>query len=209
MAVPSSPEGGTSELSGSPFYRLATACRETRPGYWIARATVCRLDTGEEVKGIQHSGESQAEALEAIKASLPALIASLDRTPNEWGRVQLRNLLRAYRNYNDALTAILVRSQRALASGTLDSTLMHSEFWEAREVAVDGSMELARQLAALPEQDRIDLMTSPDAAYLDPMAPFNLDDLDARRALFRFVLNPSAAVIDAHQRHLARWPDVD
>ena len=140
--------GETSDLSGSPFYRLATACREMRPKYWIARVTVCRLDTGEEVEGIQQAGESQAEALGSIEASLPALVASLDRPPHEWNRVELRNLLRAYRNYNDGLTAILVRLQRALASGTLDATSMHSEFWKAREAAIDGSMELTSQLAA-------------------------------------------------------------
>jgi hypothetical protein len=168
-----------------------------------------RLDTGEEVEGIQQSGESQAEALESIEASLLALVASLDRPPHEWNRVELRNLLRAYRNYNDGLTAILARLQRALAAGTLDATSMHSEFWKAREAAIDGSMELASQLGAVSERDRIDLMTSADAAYLDPADPYNLDDLDARRALFRFVLDPSAAVIEAHHRHLARWRDVD
>jgi hypothetical protein len=170
---------------------------------------VCRLDTGEAVKGIQHFGESQAAALESIEASIPALVASLDATPHEWDRGQMRNLLQAYRSYNDGLTSILANLQRELAAEKLDSKTMHREFWKAREAAIDGSIELARQLAALPEQDRIDLMTSSDAAYLDPSAPSNLDDLDARRALFRFVLNPSAAVIEAHHRHLAKWPDVD
>lgn len=193
------------DLSDVGYYRLAISSREAQPGFWIARGTVYRQDSDEEVDGAQVSGESEEEAMDSLFAPLLKCVLSLSTVPREWNKTELRSLLQNYRKFNDELTSILASLQKSLASGGLDSSMLHASYWKAREAAAQGSISLARRLAALSESDRVSLMSSDDEVYLNQSRPQNLDDLDSRSALFDFILEPSEAVVIAHELHLRRW----
>jgi hypothetical protein len=188
-------------------YRLSVSSREAKPGFWLARATIQRLDSDEEIDGVQVSGKSEEQALAALVEPLREHVKVLPSVPHQWGKTELHQLLADYREFNDGLTSILVGLQKSLSAGTLTESELHDAYWKAREKAVQGGVALAARLSQLTEQDRVELMTASDEAYRRQEDTRNLDDLDSRDALFAFIASPSDAVLKAHETHLRRWDE--
>ncbi|MCE3607826.1 hypothetical protein LXA47_30125 [Massilia sp. P8910] len=186
------------------FHRIVLHVREVQTNFHFARATVERLDSGEQIGGVQKSGATPEQALDSVAASLEECVASCPRPPAEWGRLELRSLLVDYRKFNDELTSILVKLQKLRANGHLSESNLHDLYWQSRNFSVKNIATLTHRLAAMSDQDRIDLMTSPDEVYRNLADPCHLDDYDGRAALFEFIVNPSDEVLEAHEAHKAR-----
>jgi hypothetical protein len=187
------------------FYAVQVSLRHRSPTRCRVLAGIYRKDVHEEVDCLVVSGNDQESALAELRNRLPRFLAPFERPPHHWGRVELRKLLTDYRKHNNELTSIAMRLKKLWESQGLTDEEMHSGHWTVREKAATGAIELTWRLAALTEQDRIDLMTASDQTYQNLANPWNLDDLDGRRALFGYMHNPSEAVVRAHQAHLARW----
>ena len=185
------------------YYRVVLTCREAR-GHWTARATVRRIDTDEAVGGEQRYGESKGHALSLAVENLDSYLDSLPRPPVEWGRVALRQLLVDYKEFNYKLTSSVMKLEKLRCAGTLSAVDLHEFHWGNRDFVIKNSIIFARKLQNLSEQDRIDLMTSPESVYMDPIDPWNLGDRDARSEIFEFIVNPSPEVIGAHEIHDTR-----
>ena len=186
------------------FYRIVLHVREVETHLHVARSTVKRLDSGEDVGGVQKSGATPEQALHSLAAALDECVNSFPRPPAEWGRVELRSLLVDYRKFNDALASILVKLQKLRETDRLSSSILHDLYWKSRKFSVKSIALLTHRLAAMSEQDRIELMTSPYEVYRNLADPYHLDDYDGRAALFEFIVNPSDEVLEAHEAHKAR-----
>ncbi|MDM5175874.1 hypothetical protein PO883_01510 [Massilia sp. DJPM01] len=186
------------------FHRIVLHVREVQTNFHFARATVERRDSGEQIGGVQKSGATPEQACRSLAATLDEYVASFPRPPAEWGRLELRSLLVDYRKFNDELTSILVKLQKLRANGHLSESNLRELYWKNRNFSVKNIATLTHRLAAISEQDRIDLMTSPDDVYRNLTNPWNLDDYDNRDSLFEFIVNPSDQVLAAHEIHEAR-----
>lgn len=182
------------------YYRVVLTCRHAR-GLWIARGDVRRIDTDESVGGDQRMGKTQEEAVNLVAENLDSTIDSFPRPPPEWGRVALRMLLVDYENYNYALTSSLVKLERLRSAGKLTPADLHEFHHKNCAFVTEHSIKFSQTLQSFSEQDRIDLMTSPEDVYREPMDAWKLADLKNRSDIFRFIVNPSPEVISAHHRH--------
>jgi hypothetical protein len=187
------------------YYRVRVSVLETPTGRWVAKGRIERVDSGEEIGGEGKFGKDRDEAIAGIFEPLRLRMSVLQRPPHEWKRVAIRQLLLDYRKFNDELTHLGVTMEKMRKDGDISKEQLHEMFWKVREAACKGSVDLARKLETLPEQDRIDLMTSAESVYQNPGDLWNLDDLDGRDALFSFILDPSDAVVNAHCAHRERW----
>ncbi|MDQ1924720.1 hypothetical protein [Massilia pseudoviolaceinigra] len=172
------------------FHRIVLHVREVQANFHFARATVERLDSGEQIGGVQKSGATPEQALHSLAATLDDYVASFPRPPAEWGRLELRSLLVDYRKISYELTSILVKLQKLRENGHLSESNLHDLYWKSRNLSVKNISTLTHRLAAISEQDRIDLMTSPDDVYRNLTNPWNLDDYDTRASLFEFIVSP-------------------
>lgn len=186
------------------FYRTGLRCREAGPGFWMARAEIKRVDSGETVGGAQRSGETRERACDSLMRNFETNFHDLPRPPPEWGRVDLRMILIDYQAFNDKLTSALVHLQESRASGTLSESELHRIFWESRNLEIESTKILSKRMGNISEADRIALMTSPDGAYKNQTDPWNLDDMEQRSRLFQFIEDPSPEVVRAHEIHDAR-----
>jgi hypothetical protein len=182
------------------YYRVVLTCRYAR-GLWIARGDVQRIDTGESVGGDQRMGKTQEDAVNLVAENLDRCMDSFPRPPPEWGRVALRMLLVDYENFNDALTSAVVKLEQLRSAGNLTHDDLHEFHHKNRDFVIENSIQFSQRLQSLSEQDRIDLMTSPEDVYTEPMDGWKLADLKNRSDLFQFIVNPSPEVISAHHRH--------
>jgi hypothetical protein len=185
------------------YYRVVLTCRYAR-GLWIARGSVRRTDTDESVGGDQRMGKTQDEAVNLVAENLDSAIAGFPRPPPEWGRVALRMLLVDYEKFNDTLTSSLVTLERLRSAGNLSHSDLHEFHHKNRAFIIENSINFSLRLQSLSEQDRIDLMTSPEDVYTNPIDPWSLADRDGRSELFKFIINPSPEVIRAHHLHDTR-----
>ncbi|HEY8023147.1 MAG TPA: hypothetical protein VIF60_01185 [Burkholderiaceae bacterium] len=193
------------EASSDEYYRLTVSSYEAQSGLWLAKCRFRRTDSGEQIGGCVVSEKSQLLALISLSAKIKSELAELARPPHEWGRVALRVLLKDYRQLDVELTEILFKLQKSREAGTLSKEELHRGHWNARTLAIAGGIKFSHRLAMPSEQDRIDLMTSPEPVYQDAVInPWYLDDLNSRDSLFEFIIDPSAEVILAHEGHQAR-----
>ena len=182
------------------YYRVVLTCRYAR-GVWIARGSVRRLDTDESVGGAQRMEKTQDSAVSLVAQDLDNCMDSFPRPPPEWGRVALRMLLVDHENFNDTLTSSLVKLEQLGRAGQLTPADLREFHHKNCEHVIESSLHFSQRLQSLSEQDRIDLMTSPEDVYKAPLDPWKLADMSGRSDMFRFILNPSAEVTRAHHKH--------
>ncbi|NHZ98589.1 hypothetical protein [Massilia sp. CCM 8734] len=186
------------------YYYVDMQCREVKPNFWIVRVEVKRIDSNEVVGGSQRSGESRESAFKLIIENFDKNFSLLPRPPPEWERMDLRSLLIDYKVFSDKLTAFLVQLEKLRRSGSLSESDLHRSYWGSRDLLIDYTKVFSRKLNEISEVDRIALMTSYDDAYKNRTDPWNLEDLQRRSDLFRFIENPSQEVVRAHEIHDAR-----
>lgn len=182
------------------YYRVVMTCREAR-GNWIARATVRRIDTDESVGGQQRSGKSREIALNLVVEKLNNFVDSFPRPPAEWGRVALRQLLVDYEEFKYKLTLALDELEKLRSAETLSASDLQQFYNKNIDFVIENTVAFAQRLQNLSEQDRIDLMTSPEHVYQNLMTPWNFDDRVSRSEIFKFIINPSSEVIRANEIH--------
>lgn len=186
------------------YYNVVLHTRLALHGLYLARVSVERVDSGEKVGGIQRSGGSVEDAVNCIKVTLADYISTLPRPPVEWGRLELRRLLADYRTFKDELIRVGIRAKSLDSSSGPESASVQQIYRKSMDFTIRRSTLFTQRLAAMAEQDQVDLMTSAEPVYQDFTNPWHLDDYDSRAALFEFIINPSDNVRDAHQAHLAR-----
>lgn len=182
------------------YYRVVLTCRYAR-GLWIARGDVRRTDTDESVGGDQRMGKTQDEAVNLVAENLDSAINSFPRPPPEWGRVALRMLLVDYEKFDYTLTSAVIKLEQSRSAGTLTRADLLEFHHKNSDFITENSIKFSQRLQSLSEQDRIDLMTSPEDVYREPMDAWKLADLKNRSDLFRFIVHPSPEVISAHHNH--------
>ncbi|WP_156970848.1 hypothetical protein [Andreprevotia chitinilytica] len=185
---------------GEGYYGIELHCREVSQGFWMARAEIRRADSNEIVSGVQRSGRSDELALDAVCSELPEVIQALPKPPHEWHRLKVRNLLVEYRRFNDEITSILVGAKQKLQTGSMSEEDLRKDFEVVRERAISGAVEIVRMTNLLSEPELLTLVESPAEVFNDLSNPRNLDDVDTRLNLFKFIFNPSDAVRAAHKR---------
>lgn len=166
---------------------------------------IIRNDSNEQVGGIGRQGASREDLLASIEKEISVFMLNIRRPPPEWQKLEVRKIIVEYHRLNYELTSNLARLNASLRTGKLSEDELHEGFWRAREEACKGGASLALKIASLVESDRINLMTSPEEFYGDADNPWYMDDLDARSALFDFIINPSPEVMAAHQAHVQKW----
>lgn len=198
--------GGLKRLRDSlgPYYRLAVSHRQVNENYWLARVTIRRADTDEEVDGVQVSGASEEMAMAHLVTRLEGYTPSILPVPCDWQKLEVRSLLSDYRKLNDELTSMLSELKKGLDSGRLQASSLERAFRTVQERSTLAALDFARRLAKLPESDLVGLMTAGEDVYMNGANPYNIDDLYARAALFEFIINPGPNVLAAHSAHMSR-----
>lgn len=186
------------------YYKIRISQREASPRRWLARAIATRQDSEEDSCAILKSGHTKAEALMKIELEVEDFFKNLDRPPVEWMRTELRSLIKTYKHYNEKITSAIFHFEDERASEMVDEATITKRCREISDLSVEMSITIISLFENLEEQDKIDLLTSADNVYLNASDPSNLEDLTIRHSLFKFIINPSAELTKAHERHLER-----
>lgn len=116
----------------------------------------------------------------------------------------MRMLLVDYKIFREELTRVLVKLQDLRLAENLSEFDLRQSYWKSMDFVILNTINLSQRLYLLSEDDRIDLMIASDEAYKNQTNPWNLDDLEARSELFKFIANPSDEVVKAHELHEIR-----
>jgi hypothetical protein len=101
------------------YYDIHVVSRDLDSLKWQARATVVRKDTNESVARVQTWSDTNEDAMMVLEKKLKPVIESLPRPPHEWNNLRVRQILIAYREFNDKITSIYVGLEKQRKSGCL------------------------------------------------------------------------------------------
>lgn len=117
---------------------------------------------------------------------------------------QIQNLIKKYIDSKKKQTSIYMEMEKARENSALSKDLLHEKYHELKDRVSESCLELVGLISKLSNSEKIDLVTSEQKTYDNPTDPWNLDDLYAREALFKYIVDPSNEVIFAHEKHRER-----
>jgi hypothetical protein len=190
---------------GNKYYRVAANVSEVKPLVWRACGRIARTDTGEFVKGGTTVHDiSREKVLAKLHERLRQTIDNLE-PPYDWSNPdKVRQLIQKYIAYNRQLTDMYVSLEGDRSKGNLSKESLHKTHHAIRDLMTSETLEIVRTLQQFSGDEKLRLMTSPEKVYSDVMDPWNLDDVYAREALFKFIIDPSDEIIQAHEAHRKR-----
>lgn len=196
------------DLLSNKYYRITAEIREVNPAVWMARSKVVRTDTGEIVKGGKTVHDDSHEKVAAkLYEHAKQVLERLD-PPYDWGNPdRVRLLIQSYIVNNRVMTDAYMSLEESRSKGTLTKSELHRAYHFLRDTVTNGTIDIARKLGQFSEEEKIKLMASSEEVYGDILDPWNLDDVYARDALFKYVGDPSDEVVKAHELHHRRMQE--
>jgi len=185
------------------FYDVEFMVREPIPGVWHGRASLVRLDTQERVaNGVAIRGTDRNVVTVELQQRIQAVVAEAERPPVEWQQIDVRTLVRDYIAYREECVRVVMNSRSHAAATEGADVALREGLHQVRELAERTSVQFVQRLQAMTDHQRSAVVKSPDSVMQDPQNVSHLDDIRARCELFEFIVNPSPAVMSAHEAHL-------
>jgi hypothetical protein len=106
-----------------------------------------------------------------------------------------------YIDYNRRLSDIYLDLESFRKDGSLTTERLQKDLREVRERAEQMATDCVRAIDGWSDAELVALVTSPETAYEEMENPWQLDDIYARDALYRFIAQPAEPVVKAHEKH--------
>lgn len=187
------------------YYRVVFETKELGPSVWMARGRLFRRDTDEPVRGgASARSDSEAGALAALRHQIQNTLRDL-APPQDWNNPdQVRLIVQKYIAANSRLTDTYVALENNRSHGSLSKEDLHKTFHDLRDTIRDVTLQIVAMVERLSEEDKCRLMVSDESVYTDILDPWSLDDVYARDALFKYIIEPTPKITEAHQNHHRR-----
>ena len=186
----------------SPYFESRVHVQHNPDSSWTARIRILRKDTGEEVGYGTTQTEKSRELLDSkVRQEIAARIGSLGR-PLEW-ESPIRHILIKYRSLREKVTNYggILDKLRLGEINVEESDCEYVKFWMS---LIDEALAISRDIEALDDSERKALLLSDDRSFLDPLDPWNLEDITEREAIFRFFLTHSVEERRLHEKQLEK-----
>jgi hypothetical protein len=183
------------------YYDVNITSKELDSLRWLARATVVRKDTKESIARVQAWSDTNEDVVRQLEKKLKPVIESLPRPPSEWNNLRIRQILIAYRKFNDEITSIYVELERKRKSGYLSENDLKQGLDAIYETVKSRTIDLIGKIGALSETEKQQLVISSENAYPKFFSSTNFDEICIREAIFDYILSPSIELINLHRKH--------
>lgn len=180
----------------SEYYRIYSIISfNSDTGKWMGKIRIMRKDTGETVRGGFRAFDEDKKNLEKklITRSiekLPDDLAKLGK-PYEWqnqGREILLRYLALWYDIGNYGRKFREAYENVNSTNDTERTENFVKFWN---LLLDESVALTRSIESLTEEDRCNMLRLPQFVFDNLSDPWNLDEIDSRLGIYRFILNPS------------------
>jgi hypothetical protein len=180
-------------------YRFKTIATKNGEERWMGQARVRRKDTGETVKaGCTVFGPDRAFVEQGIIEKLKQTMKDLG-IPHGW-QTRTRKLLVRYLAFESKITEFRTLV-KALSENQNIKEDLDNKYGKFCNFLVTETISFVREIETFTENERAELLLSPEYVYKDPIDPWNLDDQGARWEIYKFFLNPSARERTLHEMH--------
>jgi hypothetical protein len=181
----------------TPYFRIERRPARHVGSAWRAVASIVRKDTDELVDQFSAKDASREAAEERLAAAVATRLAALQR-PDDWGKdATIPHLLQRYLRMRDELYGMVLNAQ-ASAEPEAARLRREAESFEQAELRA-----LSDQVAALTEQQRLELAGVTEDQRTRRNDARVLDILTAKKRLSALIPNPSPS-IEAAYRDLVR-----
>jgi hypothetical protein len=181
----------------SEYYRIYSIISfNPDAGKWMGKIRIMRKDTGEGVRGgfrvfDEDKKNLEKKLVERSVEKLPDVLKNLGK-PYEWQN-QGREILLRYLALRCSITSYYGKNCRKAfenvnSTNEAERTESFVKFWN---LLLDESTALTRFLELLAEEDRCNMLRLPKFVFDNLSDPWNLDEIDSRLGIYRFILNPS------------------
>lgn len=161
----------------------------------MGKIRIMRKDTDEVVRGGFRVFDEDKKNLEKklISRSIEKLPDDLSKLgkPYEWQN-QGREILLRYLALKNSITSFGSSCREAVenvnSTNETERTEHFVNFWN---LLLDESVALTRSIELLTEEGRCNMLRLPKFVFDNLSDPWNLDEIDSRLGIYRFILNPS------------------
>ncbi len=191
------------------FFSIQLEVWEVEPTVVRARASITRKDSGSLVPPpLVARAESEDLVISRLAEELRERILSLGEPETGHGNASASTILVRYLNFRNAATKIRFEVEQAISSGGAELEMVRTQLHDLQNLTRDATCELVRDLAKVPESEQLALLESEENTYDNAEDPWSLDDLTARQEIYKYLLEPSSVLEEAHRRHAARIESV-
>lgn len=185
----------------SEFFQVTVRFSCQLSNFFIVFGVVTRKDNQEDIPNSPSGkGKTREEALLNLYKNLKEFFDKLT-VPPDW-KEESRVLVKKCVDFREKSTCIVLYNTIQPDELSSDLNKAIDFYYEVRNCLVDSSIELIHGVLGLSESEKIRMMTASKHIYSHELDAWGLDEVTARRTLFDYVINPSPAVIEAHQRHV-------
>ncbi|MCX7098291.1 MAG: hypothetical protein NTV43_10360 [Methylococcales bacterium] len=192
------------------YYRvICTINFNLAAGKWMGKVRIKRKDTNEIVKGGFRVFDDEKSLLEqkiidkfgTIHSELQSL-----GVPYEWnsrGRLILVSFLKLESKFSEYWAC-----EDRVFNGEENKEIFlekYAGFWMQ---VVEDSIAISRKIETLSAQERLEMLIIPETVFLDPSDPWSLDEIDSRRRIIKFFLNPSEQEVNMHKMQTKKLTDL-
>ncbi|MEQ1543795.1 hypothetical protein [Methyloglobulus sp.] len=180
----------------SDYYRIFSIISfNSDAGKWMGKIRIMRKDTDEVVRGGFRIFDEDKKNLEKKLVSrclekLPDDLSKLGN-PYEWQN-KGREILLRYLALKYSITSFGRSYREAFENvNSMNETERTENFVSFWNLLLDESVALTRSIELLTEEDRCNMLRLPKFVFDNLSDPWNLDEIDSRLGIYRFILNPS------------------
>jgi hypothetical protein len=182
------------------YYQVSYEIKQSEDGYWFTMANVTRKDTGEEARfGASGFGKNSDEANSEVFDKIKKISRELSIQPKDWDSKGNKILARCLR-ISDEVTSCGIFIKENVPENVYDK--LDDCFMNLCGYLINEVISIVKDISELSTDERLELLTSKQEVYNEPLDLWHLDDMKARELIYKFFLNPSMEEIKANESHI-------
>lgn len=174
---------------------------------WQCSLIIRRQDTGEIVPDgcITTYGNNKNLITKELLEIINEKREFLTTPPPDWNS-KTKSILCRCLTSEQSITGWSILFDDLLSQTNKDKSLS-DDFIDFCIQLIDNTIDIVKNIEKLSAEERKEILSSKEDTYKNHENPYSLDDLQARRAIFKYFLNPSAEEKNAHRFHIKRMDD--
>lgn len=188
------------------YYQIKTELLDEN-GIWKAHAIVIRRDNLTTVPNLSFgaAADSKEEVISRLREKLEKKKSKLASPPVDWNvENSPHSIVLHYIQVKGKISEMIFSLETALSESRLTIDQLRESIRNIQHSTERLTTESVTNILRLSPDQVMELLRSPDNVYSDIYKPSHLDDAYAREEVFKFIKNPTPAMLATYEAHKER-----